>query len=293
MRHELRTAVCMIALAGLAAGCDEKGTMTLRTELQTPEETRQAAVNIPVEDSQQQSIAYSYHYTFELPERQTLTLFERHRRLCEEAGPNQCIMEAAITSNAPAIISRASLHLRAAPQWLAEFRARLSKDAAAADGRISEFRMESDDLSRSIIDTEAHLRAQTTLRDRLQDLLTTRTAKVGELLEIERELARVQGELDSAHSRLAHMRKRVAMSEVVLVYEPDGRESRHLSKGIGGYFATLWQEARDSFLGMMRFLAFILPWLLPTSLLVWALRRLWAARKKAKLEAKAAETTAN
>lgn len=293
MRHDLRTAICIVALTGLAAGCDERRTWTAMEDLQPREKTQQAAASILIQDSLQQSIAYSYHYTFELPERQTLTLFERHRRLCEEAGPNQCIIEAAVTGNAPASISSTRLSLRAAPQWLVGFRARLAGDATAADGRISNFRMESDDLSRSIIDTEAHLRAQTTLRDRLQDLLTTRTAKVGELLEIERELARVQGELDSAHSRLAHMRKRVAMSEVVLEYGPDGRESRHLSQGIGGYFATLWQEARDSFLGMMRFLAFILPWLFPASLLAWGLRRLWTARKKAKLKAKAAETVAN
>ena len=76
----------------------------------------------------------------------------------------------------------------------------------------------SEDLSRQIVDTDAQLRAKTTLRDRLQGLLATHPGKVGDLLAVERELARVQGDIDSAQSELADMRGRVAMSDVTLNY---------------------------------------------------------------------------
>jgi hypothetical protein len=56
------------------------------------------------------------------------------------------------------------------------------------------------------------------LRDRLQELLRSRPGRLSDLLEVERELARVQGELDSLQSTLAVLRTRVAMSELSVNY---------------------------------------------------------------------------
>ena len=78
--------------------------------------------------------------------------------------------------------------------------------------------MESEDLTRQIVDTEAAVRARTALRDRLQAILATRPGKLSDLLEVEKELARVQGELDATQSELAVMRTRVVTSLLTITY---------------------------------------------------------------------------
>lgn len=311
MKHGLRAAICLTALAGLTAGCGENQTYTLEEPMKVagepaeemlpvspvttggPLPTQRPVGGAPIEIAQQQYIAYIYNYFLGLPARKVLSLYEQHLALCRAAAPTQCQIVQAETHNEADGTPSAKLSLRAAPQWLDSFRAQLSKDTSAANGQISQFQMTREDLSRSVIDTEAYLRAQTALRDRLQNLLASRPGQLKELLETERELARVQGKLDSAHSRLAHLRMRVAMSDVTINYDTDQSALAWQGRTAPNYFKNLWATTRDSFLGMVQFIAFILPWLFPASLVAWGLRRLWTARKKAKQETKAAETAAD
>jgi hypothetical protein len=95
----------------------------------------------------------------------------------------------------------------------------LESQADEAGGRLTSQTVQSEDLTRQIVDTEARLRALTALRDRLQELLRSRPGRLSDLLEVERELARVQGEIDATQSNLAVMRTRVAMSELTLNYQ--------------------------------------------------------------------------
>src|SRR5690606_23488191 len=86
--------------------------------------------------------------------------------------------------------------------------------------------------------------ARKTLRDRLQDLLASRPGKLQELLEVERELARVQAEIDATESALAVMRTRVATSRLTIDYVSEGvlapdsafRPLQEAVHGIAGYF---------------------------------------------------------
>ena len=78
-------------------------------------------------------------------------------------------------------------------------------------------------VTRVIVDTEATLRAKRALRDRLQQLLATRPGSLADLLGVERELARVQGEIDSSEPNLASTRTRVAMSAVTIEYASTAR----------------------------------------------------------------------
>jgi hypothetical protein len=91
---------------------------------------------------------------------------------------------------------RGSLSLRAEPLWLQPFMKSVQNDALGAAGRVTGQWTTTDDLSRAIVDAEATLRARRVLRDRLQQLLATRPGSLTDLLGAERELARVQGELD-------------------------------------------------------------------------------------------------
>src|SRR5262249_34449527 len=137
----------------------------------------------------------------------------------------------------------------------------------------------SEDLTRNIVDTEARLRASRTLRDRLQNLLASRPGRLSDLLEVERELARVQGEIDATESTLAVMRARVAMSELTLTYTSKakplrGDTFRPLTEALAGFLGWIVM----GFASIITLVAVLLPWALVLGLIGWALMA-WRKRR--------------
>lgn len=232
-----------------------------------PARTSPAAVAGPM-------LAYSYRYGVSAPARAVRGLLARHEAACAGAGPTHCQVIASSVSEAGEDRVSASLSFRAAPDWLGKFRAGLAGQAKAVGGKVVNATVTSDDLSRQIVDTEATLRAKAALRDRLQAMLGSRPGKLSDLLDVERELARVQGEIDAAQSELEMMRARVAMSEVTLSYESEGVLAPQ------GVFAPL-ARATSEFVGiialglaaMVRLVAWIMPWLVVIGTPAWIFRK--------------------
>lgn len=232
-------------------------------------------------------LAYSYRFGLETPAGQVRTLAARHEAACSAAGPTLCQVTSSSVRDISGDRQTATLEFRAAPAWLKRFRDGLAGDARAAGGRITSSGVESEDLSREIVDTEARLRAMTTLRDRLQALLASRPGKLSDLVEIERELARVQGDIDSAQSQLTVMRGRVLMSAVTIQYESAGMAAPR------GMWSPLIGAVTD-FLGiivftlaaMVRLVAWLAPWVALGAGLWWVFRKRlppprWPFRRKA------------
>ncbi|HEY0650896.1 DUF4349 domain-containing protein [Phenylobacterium sp.] len=221
-------------------------------------------------------LAYSYSYGLSLPHRQVDAMRRRHEQACVAAGYRVCqVVSTSIRDQGNGAV-RGDLAMRAAPTWLKTFRDGLEGDAKGAGGRIDTSDVTSEDLSREIVDTEAQLRAKLTLRDRLQALLADRPGRLADLLSVERELARVQGEIDSTQSQLAVMRGRVAMSEISLSYAPGdlvGPTVRSpLSQSLGGFFGVM----AASVAAMLDILAITTPWALLLGAIAWFFRRrLW------------------
>lgn len=169
------------------------------------------------------SIAYLYRYGLELPVDRVPTLMMRHEQTCVAAGPSVCQVIGSESNRYGRDQLTAQLEIRATPAFMTTFRARLAGDAEAAGGRVAMAATDSEDLTHALVDTEARLRALTTLRDRLEQLLATRSGPLEQLLATERELARVQGELDASRSTLEVMRTRVATSRLIIGYTAEGQ----------------------------------------------------------------------
>jgi hypothetical protein len=181
-------------------------------------------------------LAYSYTYSLEVPGREVRGLMDRHEQACLEAGPDVCQVTSAQSRNEDGEIA-GTLKLRARPAWLNRFRAGLGRDAEALGGRVKTSETGTDDLTREIVDTEAGLRAKTTLRDRLQGLLARREGKLEDLLRVEHELAGVQQEIDAARSELAVMQARVQTASLTIGYRSfgqlvSGRTAEPLNKAV-------------------------------------------------------------
>lgn len=165
-------------------------------------------------------LAYVYGATLELPAKGVRATMGKHEAACRAAGPAVCqVLGSSVNAADDDNAVYGAMQIRAQPRWLEAFRAGLDGEARAAGGRVKDTNVQSEDLTRQIVDTDARLRAQKTLRERLQQLLKSRPGRLSDLLETERELARVQGNIDSAESQLAVMRQRVATSLLNLAYQ--------------------------------------------------------------------------
>src|SRR5262249_31075192 len=105
----------------------------------------------------------------------------------------------------------------------------------------------------------------------------TRPGRLSDLLDVERELARVQGEIDSTQSNLAVMRTRVDMSALTIAYQSAPRAVASntfepLTRAGAGFLGYLVQGLA----WIIVLIAVLLPWALLAGAVVWvvfAIRR--------------------
>lgn len=211
----------------------------------------------------QSMMAYRYNYGISLPAKAVEPVMRTHMQRCLDAGPSACQVLNASAQEHSEDHTSAYLSLRAAPDWLNEFRDGLESSLEASDGKVINSSVSAEDLTRRIFDADARLTAQTALRDRLLNLLETRDAGLQDLLSVERELARVQAEIESATAQLKTLRQRVSMSVMDVRYESRARAVTQSAfapviNALTGFFRTL-SEGLASVIG---FIAVALPWLL-------------------------------
>jgi len=248
-----------------------------------PAQASPIAVTVP-------QLAYRYEYGLETPASAISGLVAHHEAACRAAGPTVCqITGSKVVQESKSRVS-GELSMRAQPGWLATFRAGLEGDAKTAGGKVMKSDTTTEDLSTQIVDTEAAVRARITLRDRLQNLLATRPGKLEELLQLEQQLAQVQGEIDAAQSNLAMMRQRVASSAITVEYRSKGSLSED------GAWAPVAQAIRGSQGAMAATIGFLIiafSVLLPLAIVFGAIGYvILRFRRQRKAKARAAKASA-
>jgi predicted small secreted protein len=163
-------------------------------------------------------LAYAYGYQVKAPSRDVPSLVRQHESACVLAGATVCQVVGAATQSIGTDEVSGRLEVRATPMWINAFRDRIEGDVQAMGGKIETAGTQTEDLSRSLTDTEANIRAKTALRDRLENLLRNHSGKLQDLVETERQLAEVQGEIDASRSELAVMGARVQMANLTVEY---------------------------------------------------------------------------
>jgi hypothetical protein len=221
-------------------------------------------------------LAMAYKVGLVVPAAQVRPLMESHQEACERAGPDQCQVLAANASASHDDRAEADLSLRATPAWMRLFRDRAEADAKDLGGKVEMAATEGEDLSRQIVDTDAAQQTRADERERLQQLMSHRTRDLGQTLQVEQEITRVQGEMDQASSEEAAMKDRVAMETLSVHYAspamaaPDGAAAPLAEAGrsfLGNVFAV--------FAAMVVLASFALPVLVVVIPIVW-----WVSRRK-------------
>jgi len=236
-------------------------------------------------------LAYAYGISVELPGDRLTGVMEGHAAACRSAGLRVCQLVASGREGDPQETLHGSLSLRGEPQWLQGFMKSVQSDTLGAAGRVTAQSTTTEDLTREIIDTEATLRARRTLRDRLQQLLATRPGSLADLLGVERELARVQGEIDSTESTLAAMRTRVAMSLLTIDYRSSARvTARATFEPLRDAFGDFVVAVVESTARLVVMVGALLPWVFAGAFAVWLLVR--ARRRRIRRAARPGSTPA-
>jgi hypothetical protein len=219
-------------------------------------------------------------WVFELPEKAIEARWQAHIDLCKV----DCeVLGAALNKSAQMPVS-ASLQLRVG---------RASADklfGAMHSNDVSERRVEREDKTLQVVDVEARLKNLGELRDRLRALLANRGGALKDILETERELARVQGELDA----MAAQRKALANeTEKILLYADYRPEPSIGETGAMQPLFEAWRGAGRAFaesLGAaLLFVVQALPWLVIVVPIFWGawkgLKRIaawWRGRRSGK-----------
>jgi hypothetical protein len=238
----------------------------------TPTSAGQSGPSLPVDPVSY--LAYAYGMRLELPGDRLIGVMDGHAAACRNAGLHVCQLVASGRDGDPLDTVRGSLSLRAEPQWLQPFMKSVQSEAIGAEGRVTAQWTTTENLTREIVDTEATLRAKRTLRDRLQQLLATRPGSLTDLLGVERELSRVQGEIDSTESNLAASRRRVAMSFLTIEY---GSRIRGLAgvtfEPLRLALAAFIVAVVESTATLVAVVGRLLPWVVVGTMAVWLLIR--------------------
>jgi len=233
-------------------------------------------------------LAMAYTLGLVLPAEQVRPLMDSHQEACERAGPTQCqVLGAQSKADGKDRVS-GELDLRATPAWMRMFRDRAEADAKESGGHVADAGTEGDDLTGSIVDTEAAQRARAAERDRLTELMRHKTRNLDQTLQVEQEITRVQGEMDQSDGELAAMKNRIAMQTLTVNYQsqamvaPDGVTAPLADAG-RSFFANVFGVAAV----LVTIASYLLPFGLIAAPIVW-----WARRRKVPPAAPVAPPTA-
>jgi hypothetical protein len=164
-------------------------------------------------------------------------------------------------------------------------------DAFLADlrklGHVESDSLTNEEVSAQYVDLQARLRVAQATERRLVDLLGARTGRLEDVLDVERELARVRSEIESMQGESALMLHQVSYATVQVQLSEEFHEKLHSDSSIGTklHNASIGglQNLQDAILGVLIFFLnyglSLLFWLTVILIPVWFLRRLFLRRR--------------
>lgn len=225
-------------------------------------------------------LAYTHHRSITSPAKDVGKVVNSHAELCAKAGFEKCMVVNSSQNDLDGDSANANLHIRATPDWIDKFFKDLPKELKSTGSKITSSNTSAQDLSTQIVDTDARLKAKLTLRDRLQALLTDRPSELGDLIDLERELSRVQSDIDANASVLAALRQRVAMSNLHMNYSAKQTvHSESVWSPLINAFKGFFNNLASALGGVISLLPYLLIWVPIIGATAWygrlIFRKIW------------------
>ena len=146
-------------------------------------------------------------------------------------------------------------------------------------GKLESVNVNAEDVGEEFTDMTARMGNSRRLESRLIDLLATRTGKLKDVLDVERELARVREEIERYEGRLRYLRAHAVLSTLTIyVHEPMPVVGRAGSSVIGEAFKQAWRNFVALVAACIRGLGIVIPLGVLVTIAWLAMRRLWRGR---------------
>ena len=228
-------------------------------------------ISEPANNFAKKYVALRHYLQIETTSQKMQASFDAAVQHCEAL--NCQLLSANFNRETPYSPPSANLSFRVPPRNIAIFLSGLAKN-----NEVMQHGQTSEDKTSQVVDVDARITNLTNLRDRLRLMLSDKTAKFKDIIEVERELANTQSELDSFTST----RKLLSLETDFVAVNIDFVAVQGISEQ--GFFAPIKQALKNSGAVMMQsfgavitFVMFVIPWLLIVLPLIWAL--VWIYRK--------------
>jgi hypothetical protein len=275
MTNRLQSRWLMITASALAlAACAQSPSAPSSIDARSRGELASSQVN---QSSAGRRVAVTHTFSLRLPSNEVEAAQQKHLAECRKLG---CIIlnTQFDRSNEGRVNARCSI--RIAPDAYQTFAAVIQ----APPAEVVTHSESADDQTVPMLDVEKRLEVKSALRDRLTAMLRDPGAKsTADLIAIEKELAQVQGDIESAtaqHDQLKTITETVRVDiaysgRAAVVAGIDFSPVRQAVNGAG-------RTAVSSLASLISFLAAIVPWLPLIALLMWGMRaglRRWRTPK--------------
>lgn len=150
-------------------------------------------------------------------------------------------------------------------------------------GRVRHVNVQAEDVGEQYIDVSARLANLRQFEQRLLQILTARTGSLEDVLAVERELARVRGEIEQLQGRLRFLETRVATSTLMLtLQEPPPLLGEYRGASIiGEAFRQAWRNLVHFTAAFIAALGILVPLGIILVAVALAARWLWRGRRAA------------
>lgn len=219
-------------------------------------------------------IAETHSFSLVSPESQLQQSWDATLSYCRTI---RCeVLSSRITVRTGDIAPSGEMSLRVVPDDFPKLLARLAQLASIAEHSTAR-----QDKTDDVIDADAQLKNLTAFRDNLRAMLAKPSAKVSDLVEIQKQLSETQATLDAAalaRKALANETEKISVEITYRVAEPNMRNPTGLAQ-IARSLSQSGVILADSIANVIETVVFLLPWLILAIPVIWLVAKFWRRRK--------------
>ncbi len=140
-----------------------------------------------------------------------------------------------------------------------------------------------EDITEQYVDVQTRIQNNQRLESRILTMLEERAGELSDILEIERELARVREMIERQQGQLRLLTDRSALTTITLNVREERAYQPTAAPTLGARLVAAWRNSLNALLrfvenllvGLVAFVPWLLLLTLPTAMAVFVIRRLW------------------
>lgn len=221
-------------------------------------------------------IAYTHRYAIEAERAKLRAVVDAHVARCKQI--DCVVINQSFEEESDQTPPRAMLMVRVARKDTAQFTAALK----SGEGRVVRQATQAEDKTLQVVDVEARIANLTQLRDRLRKLINDPKAGIKEAVEIERQLAQTQGELDSMQAQRRFLAQQTERELFEIQYQSQrSAVERGILAPVKEALLSFGNVFMQSVAALITFFAAAIVWIVLLVIAAWFIRRWWRRRSAA------------